>query len=109
MDEAERCTEIGLIYAGRLIASGTPTQIKALVPGHLVEFTPALLAPAQECVAGMAGVLEVQTYGERLHIFVDDTLLPKTLVLDLASLPTIPAKIEGLAVVDTNTLAFAND
>ena len=37
------------------------------------------------------------------------TPLPKTLVLDLASLPNIPAKIEGLAVVDANTLAFAND
>ena len=48
MDEAERCTRIGLIYAGKLIASGTPAQIKAMVPGRLIEFTPSMIAPAQE-------------------------------------------------------------
>ncbi len=72
MDEAERCTHIGLIYAGKLIASGTPAQIKGLLPGHLIEFTPALFGPAQQRVTGMKGVLEVQTYGEKLHLFVDD-------------------------------------
>jgi len=29
MDEAERCTQVGLIYSGKLIASGTPATIKA--------------------------------------------------------------------------------
>lgn len=72
MDEAERCTHIGLIYGGRLIASGTPSAIKNLVPGQLIEFTPALLGPAQDSLLGADGVLEVQTYGERLHVFVDD-------------------------------------
>ncbi len=78
MDEAERCTEIGLIYAGKMIASGTPAQIKARVPGQLIEFTPSMVAPAQECVAGLEGVLEVQTYGERLHVFVDEAPVRKT-------------------------------
>ncbi|MBA3947177.1 MAG: ABC transporter ATP-binding protein [Herpetosiphonaceae bacterium] len=72
MDEAERCTQIGLIYAGKLIASGTPGQIKGLLPGHLLEFTPAQFGPARERVTGMEGVLEVQTYGEKLHLFVDE-------------------------------------
>jgi ABC-2 type transport system ATP-binding protein len=81
MDEAERCTEIGLIYAGRLIASGTPAQIKTMVPGHLIEFTPTVIAPAQACVASMEGVLEVQTYGQRLHVFVDDAAQRKPQIL----------------------------
>ncbi len=72
MDEAERCTEIGLIYAGKVIASGTPTQIKAMIPGHVIEFTPSIFPPAQKAVTGMDGVLEVQTYGDKLHVFVDD-------------------------------------
>ena len=74
MDEAERCTQIGLIYAGRLIANGTPAEIKAMVPGHVIEFTPADPAPAIRRISGMQGVLEVQTYGEKLHVFVDDVL-----------------------------------
>jgi ABC-2 type transport system ATP-binding protein len=72
MDEAERCTQIGLIYAGRLIARGAPAEIKAMVPGCVIEFTPAESAPAIRRITGMHGVFEVQTYGEKLHVFVDD-------------------------------------
>ena len=72
MDEAERCTQVGLIYAGRLIASGTPAAIKAMLPGHLLELTPTDFAAARQLVTGLEGILEVQTYGDRLHLFVDD-------------------------------------
>jgi ABC-2 type transport system ATP-binding protein len=72
MDEAERCTQVGLMYAGRLIASGAPAEIKAMLPGHLLELTPSDFAPARQLVTNMDGVLEVQTYGDKLHIFVDD-------------------------------------
>ena len=72
MDEAERCTQVGLIYGGRLIAGGTPAEIKRMIPGHLLELTPSAFAPAQKLVAGMEGVLEVQSYGEKLHVFVDE-------------------------------------
>ncbi|MDR3573543.1 MAG: ABC transporter ATP-binding protein [Anaerolineaceae bacterium] len=77
MDEAERCTQIGLIYAGKLIASGAPAQIKALVQGHVLEFTPADSAAALKLFEGMEEILEVQTYGEKLHIFVDDIAVRK--------------------------------
>ncbi len=72
MDEAERCNQVGLIYKGRLIASDTPASIKAMIPGHLLEVTPSRFVPAQGRVTGMEGVLEVQTYGDKLHLFVDD-------------------------------------
>ena len=72
MDEAERCTRIGLIYKGRLIVDDTPAKIKALIPGHVLEFTPSIFATAVKLCAAMDGVSEVQTYGDRLHIFVDD-------------------------------------
>lgn len=72
MDEAERCTQIGLLYAGKFIATGTPAQIKTMIPGHVLEFTPSQLASALKLVTGMEGVFEAQTYGEKLHVFVDD-------------------------------------
>jgi len=43
-----------------------------MVPGHLLEFTPSSITRAQELVTAMEGVLEVQTYGLMLHVFVDD-------------------------------------
>jgi ABC-2 type transport system ATP-binding protein len=72
MDEAERCNRVGLIYHGRLIAMDTPAAIKTLVPGHLLEFAPTPFEGAAEIVRAMEGVLEVQTYGAMLHVFVDD-------------------------------------
>jgi len=72
MDEAERCTQIGLIYEGKLIANDTPNQIKHMVAGELLELRPSRFVPAQELMNTLEGVLEVQTYGEKLHVFVDD-------------------------------------
>ena len=79
MDEAERCSRVGLMYNGRLIEQGTPNQIKALIPGELVEFKPesnqirgvGLLRKADRILSQQAGVLEVQTYGDLMHVFVD--------------------------------------
>ena len=72
MDEAERCNHVGLIYQGRLIALETPEGIKKMVPGHLLEFKPSKFVPARDLVSGLKGVLEVQTYGALLHVFVDN-------------------------------------
>ncbi|MGC1379289.1 MAG: ABC transporter ATP-binding protein [Anaerolineales bacterium] len=75
MDEAERCTQIGLMVAGNLIASDSPANIKAMLPGHLLEFTPSDFPQALTLCAGLDGILEVQTYGEKIHVFVDDVQL----------------------------------
>ncbi|UCG24143.1 MAG: ABC transporter ATP-binding protein [Chloroflexota bacterium] len=72
MDEAERCNRVALIIDGRIVACDTPGAIKALVPGALLQFTPSDLQPAEELVKVLDGVLEVQTYGRMLHVFVDD-------------------------------------
>ncbi|MFN8455475.1 MAG: ABC transporter ATP-binding protein [Anaerolineae bacterium] len=79
MDEAERCSRVGLMHNGRLIEHGTPQQIKALIPGELIEFRPestrvqgvGLLRQANQILSRQEGVLEVQTYGDLMHVFVD--------------------------------------
>jgi ABC-2 type transport system ATP-binding protein len=71
MDEAERCHTVGLIYEGRLIAQGRPQDIRALLPGQMLEIHTNDLR-ALEIVSNMDGVLEVQTYGRLLRVFVDD-------------------------------------
>ncbi len=79
MDEAERCSRVGLMYRGRLIERGTPNQIKALIPGELLEFRPesaslrgvGLLRRAHRTLTACDGVIEIQTYGDLMHVFVD--------------------------------------
>jgi ABC-2 type transport system ATP-binding protein len=72
MDEAERCSRVALMYQGRIVVCDEPERIKGLVAGDLAELRPSNLRRAEEIVAGVDGVLEVQTYGDLLHVFVDN-------------------------------------
>jgi ABC-2 type transport system ATP-binding protein len=72
MDEAERCSRAALMYEGEVIICDEPAHIKGLVEGELLELRPSRLREASRIVRGLPGVLEVQTYGDLLHVFVDD-------------------------------------
>ncbi|MCA9934078.1 MAG: ABC transporter ATP-binding protein [Anaerolineales bacterium] len=71
MDEADRCSMVGLMYAGRLAMCAPPTQIRAHMQGELIEIIPDDWRAARQLLATLPGVLEVQTYGEMLHVLVD--------------------------------------
>jgi drug efflux transport system ATP-binding protein len=95
MDEAERCSRVGLMYAGRLIECDTPDALRDLAPGELLAvWTPQIIA-ARELVRTLPGVREVQTYGDLLHVFVADAdeaaLLLKTTLSD-AGIPVTEIK-----------------
>jgi ABC-2 type transport system ATP-binding protein len=71
MDEAERCSRVGLMYEGKIVVCDMPDRIRRLVTGELLEVRTSDLRLAEETVARAEGVLEVQTYGDLLHVFVD--------------------------------------
>ena len=71
MDEAERCSRVGLMYRGQIIVCDAPDRIRGSVTGDLLEVRPSDLRRAEGIVTRLAGVLEVQTYGDLLHVFVD--------------------------------------
>jgi ABC-2 type transport system ATP-binding protein len=72
MDEAERCVRVGLMYEGQLIADDTPVNIKKVITAELLELTPSDFISAKQLVVALEGVSELQTYGDKLHVFVDD-------------------------------------
>ncbi len=78
MDEAERCARVGLMHEGRIIRQGSPAELKQLIKGELVAIITPDLQEAEETVQNLDGVIEVQVYGDRLHLFVDsaDTRIP---------------------------------
>ena len=94
MDEAERCSRVGLIYEGQMIHCAPPVALRSLVPGELVAIWTTALARAKEVVRGLPGVLEVQTYGDLLHVFVGDAE---------ALMPIIRAALAG-AHVEVNEM-----
>ena len=72
MDEAERCSRVGLMFEGNIIVCDEPERIKERVEGELIELWPDRLWDAIPIVEQIPGVLQVQTYGGLLRIFVDD-------------------------------------
>lgn len=72
MDEAERCARVGLMYQGTIIRQGPPAELRQLVQGDLLAIVTSDLPVAETTVTKMDGVYEVQIYGDRLHVFVDD-------------------------------------
>jgi ABC-2 type transport system ATP-binding protein len=72
MDEAERCSRVGLMYHGQMIVCDTPGNIRMLVTGDLLTLHPADPQRANAALSGMPGLMEIQTFGDQLHLFVDD-------------------------------------
>lgn len=72
MDEAERCSRIGLMYEGKLIQCDTPEAIRHQVPGRVLQVLPSDRMRARTILRDTPGISEVQSYGEMLHVFVDD-------------------------------------
>jgi ABC-2 type transport system ATP-binding protein len=71
MDEADRCSRVGLMYAGKIVVCDSPKQIRNSLGAELIELSTPDWQVAYDHVAGIPGVVEVQTYGESLHILVD--------------------------------------
>jgi ABC-2 type transport system ATP-binding protein len=102
MDEADRCSRVGLMFAGRLVRCDTPQRIRETLEGEVIEVQSADWQAALKLVGGLPGVREVQTYGESLHILVDDSQkrLPeieralKKGQIDLRSIRLAPARME---------------
>jgi ABC-2 type transport system ATP-binding protein len=102
MDEADRCSRVGLMYAGRLMVCDTPQNVRATLGGDVVELRSPDWRAAREMVAGLTGVLEVQTYGEALQLLVDSSRkrIPeieralKKSGLDYSNIRQVPARME---------------
>jgi len=72
MDEAERCSRVGLIYQGQMVVCDTPERIRGMVEGELIALRPSNLHQARRVLEELPGVVEMQTFGNQLRIFVRD-------------------------------------
>jgi len=74
MDEAERCSRVGLMFNGHLMEQGSPADIRRLVPGEVLSLIVDDLPGARLALEGIACVQDVQAYGDRLRILGDDAV-----------------------------------
>lgn len=89
MDEAERCTRVGLMYQGRLMVCDTPARIRQMIEGEVIELQVSAFRQARLLLQDAPGILEIQTYGEVLHLIVDNAA---------ARMPAVAARLEEAGI-----------
>jgi ABC-2 type transport system ATP-binding protein len=73
MDEAEYCNRLALLMRGRLIALGTPNELKlGAVQGDLMLLEAGSLQRAIDVVKPLAAVRDAAVFGNGLHLVVPD-------------------------------------
>jgi len=69
MDEAERFHRLSFLSDGKVLASGTPAEVRALVPGSAVTFH---ATPQLEAIARLkTSFKQVESLGSLLHVITD--------------------------------------
>ena len=68
LDEAERCTRIGLMHKGTIIIEDQPKNVRSSLALPMMEVWTERVRTAGEVVRTVQGVSSVSVYGDRLHI-----------------------------------------
>ena len=72
MDEAEFCNRLALMYRGKVIALGTPAELKHGLEGHtLMRLDSSDPLETMRSLEGVEGVRDVAVFGGGLHVTVD--------------------------------------
>lgn len=71
MDEAEYCNAIGMMYRGELIALASPDELKARMPGTLLQVDCASPAQAEIILDALPKVIDAAVHGAQLHVVLE--------------------------------------
>jgi ABC-2 type transport system ATP-binding protein len=90
MDEAEYCHRIALMYRGKVIALGTPAELKhSLQTHHILHLEVSDVLESMKVLEKMVGISDVAVFGGGLHVTV----------LDAAkAMPQIRSALEGAGI-----------
>lgn len=73
MDEAEHCDSLGLLYRGRLIAHGSPADLRRnMRMGRLIEVPVRAPLEALSRIEVLPEIIQTSVFGDRLHALVWD-------------------------------------
>ena len=102
MDEAERCSHVGYIYYGKVIADGTPETLRELPdvqpPGtYRVEITTPEVTRALRIARTLPGIRSATIFGQSIHALVEDRFDMEHLREQLLKNSLVVAEIRPLA------------
>ena len=71
LEEAENCHHMAFMVAGKIVAQGSSSQIKASQPGQLLELIPNPVQAASDLLKQRLESWRVSIFGDRLHLVLD--------------------------------------
>jgi ABC-2 type transport system ATP-binding protein len=80
MEEAEYCNRLALIFRGKIVALGTPSELKSKsMKGELLLVECEPLGPAVEALQSAPMVMDAAVFGNALHLVVEkaDSAIPE--------------------------------
>jgi ABC-2 type transport system ATP-binding protein len=102
MDEASRCHRVGFMRGGRIIAEGTPYELRAALEGRIVEVRGAALNALRKTAEEINAVEDVRAFGDKLHLRVSPGQAGSVIsALADASYTRAGARIEARSVPPT--------
>jgi ABC-2 type transport system ATP-binding protein len=109
MDEAERCTRLAILDAGRVVADGTPRELMSGLPGSTLLVETARPRDAQRALQGAAGIVALAQIGASLRVLAApgadvEARIAHTLAaagVDDAAVQPIPPNLEDVFVAAT--------
>lgn len=80
MDEADRCSRVGLIYQGTIVVCDTPANIRGDVGADVIKIISTDWQKAREVLGTLPDIQEIQSYGEALHVLVNSASKQKQII-----------------------------
>jgi len=98
LDEAEYCNDIRLIHAGRIVAGGSPRELKdQVIRNPILEVATDRAVDALEVLQKEPWVLETSIFGTSLHVSVADEAEGRRLIRErLAGVGIVPERIDRI-------------
>jgi ABC-2 type transport system ATP-binding protein len=77
MDEADRCSRVGLMYQGEIVVCDSPAKIRGNIGADVIKIVSTDWQKARRILETIPGIEEVQSYGEALHVLVKSASIQK--------------------------------
>lgn len=104
MDEAARCNRLGFMSAGRIIAEGSPSQLRASLEGSIIEVQSSAPIRVLPRLTRTPGVEDARAFGDKIHLRVKPhqaeaviRALPEV-TDEIASIRVVPATLEDVFI-----------
>ena len=111
LDEAERSTRVALMNQGKILICDTPEAVKATFLSEVIELVCTNVRAASEALQRTIPRKDIQMFGDRLHIVVQDAKKMKSSIvaavenekIEVLSYRIVPASLEDVFIASIHS------